>query len=201
MADQTLQDLLNETKYFQNTNLGASPGTYVPPGLNLKWRNLPFSSALGWVHPWMNRTVNLNPGLSGNVAKLETLAHEAAHTSQPSKGLLGTLFDSPEYKQMKVPYSWYDKENDRPPVQEILASLREHEAMAPAGKTWETTDPGKQFMRYFQEKNPQTSYGDMLQTVDRNMFPEYQMMHESPAKIRPLQQQGFLQQLMQMFGR
>lgn len=199
MADQSLQDLLNETKYFQDTNIGASPGTYVPHGLNLKWRQLPFSDALGWVHPWMNRTVNLNPGLNGNIAKLQTLAHEAAHTSQPSKGLLGTLFDSAEYKKMKVPYSWYERGNDRPPVQEILASLREHEAMAPKGTTWENTPPGRQFARYFQEQNPNISYNSMLQMVDRNMFPEYSVMHEGPLNPKLQKQQGFLEKLMQMF--
>ncbi len=197
---QSLQDLLNETKYWQNTNIGNSPGTYVPPGLNLKWRDFPFGEPLGWVHPWMDRTINLSPKLRGNKAKLQTLAHEAAHTSQPAKSL-AKMFDSPDYKKMQVPFTWYSLKDDRPPVQEILATLREHEAMAPKGKTWENTDPGRQFTRYFQEQNPKTSYNDMLQMVDRNMFPEYQVMHESPTKIRALQQQGFLQQLMQMFKR
>jgi hypothetical protein len=99
-----------------------------------------------------------------------------------------------------APYTGYG-DGSFPPVQEILASLREKEAMARKGKRWTDTPDGGDYLEELMKANPKQTRQDIVQHVDRKMFPEFGVVHESPAKIRPLQQQGFLQQLMQMFGR
>jgi len=203
MADQTLADLFDMLGGWKHTNFGNSPGTYIQPNVKLDWydKNSGLSprNSVGYVNIGFPNTINLSRDLRDQIGMLSTLAHEAAHTEQPN-GLMDMFFGTKGYGKLKVPYSYYDNNNGNPPVFEILASLRENEAMAPKGTSWWQTTPGEEYLTNFKAKNPDVSINDMVQMVDRQMFPKNQVMHESPTTIRKFPQvQGFLQQLMNRF--
>ena len=87
------------------------------------------------------------------------------------------------------------------PAQEILATLREKEAMAKKGNQWYNTVDGGDYLEELLKANPNRNRQSIVQEIDRKMFPEFGVMHEGPVNPKLQKQQGFLEKLMQMFGR
>jgi len=204
MADRSLQDIFKELNYWGSTNIGDSPLTYLNPQAQLKYSSFGgpmfgLRPALGWVTqlPGINNNINFSRQRMprGNQALLSLLAHESAHTTQPLG--LGNMFQNKLLSS--APYKGYDPEMEKPPAMEVLASLRDKEAMAPKGKQWYNTIEGEEYLNELIKANPKRSRQSIVQEVDRMMFPEFGVMHEGPEKPQLTKQQGFLEKLMQMF--
>lgn len=164
-------------------NIGNSPGTYIP--YDAKFREVPYlPGAAGMVNPMLGKTnawINYNAH-PDQYEMARTVAHEAAHTEQ-NLGLLNALWPRnkflnsaqfPEYNQTPYPHP-----------NEIAATLRETEAFAPKGQTWDQTELGRDYLRRLSNSNPTMNIDAIKREVDRQMFPKYGVMHEGP---------GFLEQ-------
>ena len=205
VADPSLKDLFDMAGEWKGSNIGNSPLTYLNPRAQLDYS--PFGGVMFGLKPaagWVEHIPGLNNNITfsrkhlprDQLGLLELLAHESAHTTQP----MGLKHKLPDPLLSSAPFTGYGNELF-PPAQEILASLREKEALASKGKQWYNTIDGSDYLEELLKANPNRNRQSIVQEVDRKMFPEFGVMHEGPVNPKLQKQQGFLEKLMQMFGR
>ena len=188
MADHSLQDLFDYLSNWKSLNIGNSPLTYLNPKATLQHSNM--MGPFGFMGPRAGGWVTQLPGMQNNITfsrpntprdqmgLLELLAHESAHTTQ--KNPLSALLEKETYAQPDFPY--YSEQDSRPLKAERLATLRAMEAMSRKGTRWWEQEDGNEYLSNLMTKNPKVTKRDLIQTVDRDMFPEFQVMHESPSE-------------------
>jgi len=137
-----------------------SPGDFGTP-----------ANTAGFVRTHFNNHVAnvANGPIKSAYGNLGTMFHEATHTVQPSFG----------YGKMRgLQYDDYDPRQGFPDSTEILASLREGEAISPKGRLWNDRSNGKEVIERMKKLNPGMSDDGVKRYMDVKMFPEHQVMHE-----------------------
>lgn len=175
--------LNNASKRSFQTNLTENYGTYIPR--ETITNVLPMRGASGYVTPFYRGNI---AHISQDTPTLDIFAHEAAHVGQ-KKSLLDLFRPGTGSKLKGIEYPYYDPNNTYPPPDELLASLREKESEMLAGKRiWdkkrrdsEDKTPADYVMEGMKQKHPEMSKEAIKRYVDRAMFPEHQVMHETPS--------------------
>ena len=164
------------------TNLTENYGTYIPK--ETVTNVLPIRGASGYVTPFVKGHV---AHVSADTPYLDILAHEAAHVGQNRN--LSDMFKSSKVRGIEYPF--YNEENAYPPASEILASLREKESELPAGqRIWDQKrrdayddTPADYVLKGVKRNHPDMSKEQIKRFVDREMFPEHSVMHETPKEF------------------
>ena len=167
------------------TNLTENYGTYIPK--ETVTNILPMRAASGYVTPFYRGNI---AHVSTDSPYLDTLAHESAHVAQNRN--LSDMFKRSIVKGIEYPF--YNTDDVYPPASEILASLREKESEMPAGKTiWDQKrkdayddTPADFILKGVKRNNPGMTDAQIKRTVDREMFPEHSVMHETPKEFTPV---------------
>ena len=136
MADFSLQEYLNKLGGIPaGSNLEASPAQYLPQGRRVTEYN-DSNAEPGRVGMFSPTTVQMNTSPMERKFALETLLHEAAHTTQ---SYLPHMFN-PRTRQLRdIPYEGYlDATKGNTPttdVDEVLAALRAQEGLLKKGQS------------------------------------------------------------------
>jgi len=151
MADFSIQEYMNRLGGIpRGSNLEANPQQYIPQGRTVSEFNDPYGDP-GRVGLFSPNTVQMNTAPMSKQFALETLMHEAAHTTQPT---MPHILNGNTNKLRGIEYEGYLKKG-RPTsdVDEVLADLKAKEALLPKGKSVLDTEHGRTYLDRVRSRN------------------------------------------------
>jgi len=151
MADFSIQDYMNRLGGIpRGSNLEAYPQRYIPQGRTVSEFNDPTGEP-GRVGLFSPNTVQMNTAPMEKKFALETLMHEAAHTTQP---FMPHFLNGNTTKLRGIDYEGYvDKNGRKSVVDEVLADLKAKEALLPKGKSVLDTEHGRNYLDRVRTRN------------------------------------------------
>lgn len=151
MDDFSIQEYIDRLGGVpRGTNLEANPSRYIPQGRTVREFSDP-SGEPGRVGLFSPNTVQMNTAPMSKQFALETLLHEAAHTSQSA---LPHILNKNTNKLRGIDYEGYiDKRGRKDVIDEILADLKAKEALLPKGKSVLDTEHGRTYLDRVRTRN------------------------------------------------
>lgn len=177
MADFSIQEYMNRLGGVpKGSNLEANPQQYVPQGRTVTEFNDPYGEP-GRVGLFSPNTVQMNTAPMSKQFALETLMHEAAHTTQP---YMPHILNGNTNKLRGIEYEGYvDKRGRKDVVDEILADLKAKEALLPKGRSVLDTEQGKAYLDRVRTRN-------QMQPAEAKAYISNAMYHPHTDMIRNL---------------
>lgn len=162
-------------------NGNSSFGVYMPSGMNVA---VVPSASIGGNSGQVGMLDSNTAKVAGDVgddemSRLETLFHEASHTTQPLLNVLAQRLGLGAYGRLSNnEFDGYANGVSKPPPSEALATLRAQEALLPTGKTIFDTQDGQDYIAQTVKNNPAMTPAGARRFIELQMFPEHQMLSD-----------------------